>query len=353
MDQRNRRLWWYNIGIWSVVAVFTTTQLYLKARQGGGSSSWWGIFGVQLLVWWVWALITPAIFWLGRKFRIDRGRIANGVLIHLPVSIAIVLAYLALYTSIWLIFGQTGLDWEAFSSIYAVLFVNLFHWHFFIYVAIIGMVHAYLYYRTSEEERLRGVELEKELLASQLRMLKMQLQPHFLFNTLNSIVSAIHQEKPQVASVMTTGLSELLRIALTDNERAVVPLVRELHYVRTYLDIEQQRFKTLIVSYDIDKTALDIEVPNFFLQPLVENAIKHGIAQSTDARRLEVSIQLADQDNLLIRIYNQGPKLERLDGGIGLDNVRKRLHAHYQEEAKLSLRNATDGVIAEVQLPAL
>lgn len=352
MNQRNRRFWWYNIGLWSVVAVFTATQLYLKGCQGGDSPSWWGIFWIQLLVWWIWAFITPTIFWLARRYRIGKGRVAKGLLVHLPLSVGIVLTYLALYTSIWLLVTQGMLSLKAFSSVYGVLFVNLFHWHFFIYMAIIGIVHAFLYYRAAEEERLRGVELEKELLVSQLRMLKMQLQPHFLFNTLNGIVSAIHQEKPQVASVMTTGLSELLRIALTDNERAVVSLQRELHYVRTYLDIEQYRFKTLDVSYDIEQAALDVEVPNFFLQPLVENAIKHGIAQSPEAHQLQVSVQLQERDQLLIRIYNQGPKLRRLGGGIGLDNVRKRLHAHYQDEAKLTLLNAPDGVIAEVKLPA-
>lgn len=284
----SRQFWIYNLGIWSIVALFTATQLYLKSIQSGTEDpfNWWNIFWIQLLVWWVWAFITPAIFQLANRYRFDRKKLLHGIAIHLPLAVGIVLLYLVIYTSIWLLANQGSVVWSSFQTIYTVLFVNLFHWHFFIYMAIIGIVHAYLYYKTSEEERRKGIELERALLSSQLKMLKMQLQPHFLFNTLNSIVSAIHQEKPQVASDMTTGLSELLRTALNENERIIVSLAQELKYVRTYLAIEQHRFKRLVVTYNIDESTLVTEVPNFFLQPLVENAIKHGIAQDRQGRIL-------------------------------------------------------------------
>lgn len=351
MIKLDLRFGYYNLAVWSVVAIFTATQLYLKSMQAGQEASWWNIFWLQLFVWWVWALITPVIFILAKNFRLGKRNLPNG-LVLIPISIGLVLIYLGIYSAIALWANQGAISWGAFQQMYQILFLNLFHWHFFICMAIVAIVHAYWYYKDSEMERLRGVQLEKDLLSNQLRMLKMQLQPHFLFNTLNSIVSAIHQQKPAIASEMTTGLSELLRIALNESGRAIVSLEEELDYVRKYLQIEQHRFKNLQVEYHIQAEALQVEVPNFFLQPLVENAIKHGIAKGIGAQLLKLSVQMSPKDHLQIQIYNDGPALVQQTGGIGLQNVQKRLNAHYGEAAELKLSNQDRGVLAEINLPA-
>lgn len=347
----SRRFWYYNLVVWSVVALFTATQLYLKSVQADQEANWFPIFWVQLLVWWVWAFITPIIFSLAQKYRVGNKRNREGLAL-LFISTGIVLVYLGIYTIIWLFATYGTVNWDTFNNIYQVLFVNLFHWHFFICMAIVAVVHAYLYYKDSELERLRGIQLEKDLLSNQLRMLKMQLQPHFLFNTLNSIVSAIHQQKPKMASEMTTGLSELLRIALNESGRAIVSLQEELEYVRTYLAIEQYRFKHLQIVYEIQDEALQVEVPNFFLQPIVENAIKHGIAKGVGAQLLKLSAHVDEMDLLHINIYNEGPNLVEHQGGIGLQNVRNQLYAHYGASAQLHLSNVHKGVLAEINLPA-
>ncbi len=351
MIKFNQKFWFYNLVVWSVVAVFTATQLYLKSLQSEPVNPWLNIFWIQLAVWWVWAFITPIIFRLAEKFRIGKGNFSNAFVLLLA-SVGLVLVYLGIYTIIWLLAIHGTVNWGSFDKLYRVLFVNLFHWHFFICMAIVAVVHAYTYYKDSETERIRGIQLEKDLISNQLRMLKMQLQPHFLFNTLNSIVSAIHLQKTEVASEMTTGLSELLRISLNENGRSVVSLEEELNYVQKYLQIEQHRFKNLNVVYKIQEEALQVEVPNFFLQPIVENAVKHGIARSVGAQLLQISAQIVSVDQLKIDIYNEGPALVQTKGGIGLQNVRQRLYSHYGDTAELKLYNLNDGVNTQINLPA-
>ncbi len=351
MIKFNQKFWLYNLLVWSVVAIFTATQLHLKSLQSGQASSWFDVFWIQLAVWWVWALITPIVFRLAEKYRVEQGRFSNA-LILLIVSIGLVLGYLGIYTMVWLLATYGTLPWENFENLYPILFLNLFHWHFFICMAIFAIVHAYTYYKDSEAERIKGIQLEKDLLGHQLRMLKMQLQPHFLFNTLNSIVSAIHQQKTETASEMTTGLSELLRISLNENGRIVVSLREELNYVQKYLQIEQHRFKNTKIIYEIQEASLQVEVPNFFLQPIVENAVKHGIAKGVGAQLLKISIQMVAGDQLQIDIYNEGPPLAQKEGGIGLQNVRQRLASHYGDAAALKIYNLDQGVNTRINLPA-
>ena len=143
----------YNFLIWSLVAVFTATQLYLKSYQSDPeNASWIGQFGVQLMVWWVWGFITPVIFWLVNKFRIDRGNALKNILIHAIASVLIVGVYLGSYSLIWNLVSSGTVDPVLFKNIYIVLFLNLFHWHLFIYMAILGIVHAREFYFDAKEK---------------------------------------------------------------------------------------------------------------------------------------------------------------------------------------------------------
>lgn len=351
MIKLNQKFWVYNLTLWSVVAVFTTTQLYLKSLLSGQAEKWFSIFWIQLCVWLIWATITPIIFKLAKKFRIEKKYLSNA-LILLLVTIGLVLVYLSIYTMIWLLATYKSIALENFKNLYKALFVNLFHWHFFICMAIIAVVHAHMYYKDSETERIKGIRLEKDLIGNRLKMLKMQLRPHFLFNTLNGIVSAIQQKNTKVASEMTTELGELLRISLNEKESMVVSLEEELDYVQKYLQIEQYRFKDLDVVYEIQKETLKVEVPNFFLQPIVENAVKHGIAKSSGRRLLKISIQIIFNNELQIDIYNQGPSLIQREEGIGLQNVRQQLYSYYGKSASLKLHNLDNGVNARINFPA-
>ena len=338
--------------VWSLVAVFTATQLCLKDIQAGNTtSSWIGIFKIQLLVWWVWALITPLIFFLVERFRIERDRLLQNLIFHLLASIVLVLVFLSAYSIIWNISVVGKLNFSGFRSVFIALFLNLFHWHLFIYLAILGIMHARAFYFEAQDKILESIKLEKELIESQLLVLKMQLRPHFLFNALNSIVSSIHRSKLDTAIHMTTDLSELLRVSLSESNQQLIPLSQELHHVRTYLNIEAHRFKELKIEYDLPDELLDTQVPSFLLQPIVENSIKHGISQRKESEQILITIRKKDQ-TLKVWIYNDGPPLkEALKDGIGISNVKNRLKTIYQDGASFLLKNHKKGVQAEIQLP--
>lgn len=342
-----------NFLIWSLVALFTSTQLYLRSYQSDPEqANWWQQFQVQLLVWWVWGFITPAIFWLVTQFQIGQRHLLRNATIHLIASISIVVFYLGCYSLIWNLMTANTVNLESFASIYVVLFLALFHWHFFIYIAILGFVHAREYYREVKAEELKNLNLEKDLIETQLRMLKMQLQPHFLFNALNSIVSSIHRNKLDAAIDMTTDLSELLRISLAESDVQLVSLQKELDHLKTYLRIEQHRFKELEVTFDVEQNLVDLTIPNFILQPLVENSIKHGISQKQNSKHINIGAK-KDQGQLVLSVFNEGPPLKsEQTEGIGLSNIQERLSNVYEGRSSFQIHSVANGVEAEIRIPA-
>jgi LytS/YehU family sensor histidine kinase len=200
---------------------------------------------------------------------------------------------------------------------------------------------------------LRASELRTQLVSAQLSAMKMQLQPHFLFNTLNAIMVLVRQQNGRAAEEMLSHLSDLLRCVLEDVEAQEVPLRRELHYLKLYLSIEQVRFPDrLRVEISADHAVQDAAVPQFGLQPIVENAIRHGIGASGSAGRLAISARRVN-DTLEIRVEDDGPGLARQsdcalksdsnEKGIGLSNTRARLEQLYGSAARLTLQNAEGG----------
>ncbi len=339
-----------NFGIWSVISLFTATQLYLRSLNAGGGDSWLETFLLQLLVWWIWGLITPLVYWLGVRFRIDKGQLWLNAFIHIVSAVVLVVIFLGCYSAVWNLYNHGTITYSGVETIFVILFLNLFHWHFFIYMAIIGIVHARSYFLESQERAVEGLKLEKELLASQLSFLKMQLRPHFLFNTLNSIVSSIEQSKKETAVNMTTELSELLRLSLQRSDQQMITLKEELNHLRTYLNIEKHRFKDLEVGYEVEDALEEAEVPNFVLQPLVENAIKHGISKRSSAKK--INICCANEENALtLSVYNEGPGLDIRKEGVGLTNIRQRLLAIYGDLASLKICSYESGVLAKILIP--
>ncbi|MEM1259639.1 MAG: histidine kinase [Bacteroidota bacterium] len=339
--------------IWVVVALFTSTQLYLKTLQANGTDSWVKLFAIQFVVWNIWGALSPLIFWLGKRFRIDRQTYYRGLFIHILFAVLIVLTYLAIYSVVWNFLGIGSLSWEAFTTYFKVFFLNLFHWHFFIYMAIIGLVHALEYQKELKKKQQESIQLELALFKSELDMLKAQLSPHFLFNTINNVVSTIEQGKNDVASGMLIRLGDFLRICLEESKHKLIPLHKELEYIKKYLDIEQFRNTDLKVVIQSKKEHEAIKVPSFILQPVVENAIKHGISKRMNARYLEIGSELKE-DQIKLFVYNEGPKLapkQRRNKGIGLENTVTRLKKVYGDKSKLNLFSVNDGVMVELQIP--
>lgn len=353
MNILTRRNLSINFLIWSLVALFTSTQLYLRSYQSDPiQANWWHQFQVQLLVWWVWGFITPFIFWLVTRFQIGRKNLFRNAIIHLLTSISIVVLYLAGYSLIWNLMTANVVNLDSFISIYVALFLALFHWHFFIYIAILGFVHAREYYQEVKAEELKNLSLEKDLIETQLRMLKMQLQPHFLFNALNSIVSSIHRKKLDTAIDMTTDLSELLRISLDESDIQLVSLQKELDHLKTYLRIEKHRFKELEVTFEVEQQLTECSIPNFLLQPLVENSIKHGISKKQSSKRIKIGAKMGN-GQLVLSVFNEGPPLKSESvNGVGLTNIQERLMNVYNGKSSFCIQTVKNGVQAEIRIPA-
>ncbi|WP_422079442.1 sensor histidine kinase [Ulvibacterium sp.] len=339
--------------IWVIAALFTSTQLYLKTLEAGGTDTWFKLFFIQFLVWNIWGALSPLIFWLGKRFRIDKQTYYRGILIHIVFAVLVVLVYLALYSLIWNFLGTGSFSWPAFMVYFKLFFLNLFHWHFFIYMAIIGLVHAMAYQNELKQREYEAIELEKQLLVSELNTLKAQLSPHFLFNTINNVISTIEQGKNEVASGMLIRLGDFLRTSLQESKHKFIPLKKELDSVKQYLEIERFRNQALEVVLKSDQEHETLPVPSFILQPIVENAIKHGIAKSEHANRIEIGSEWKESF-LRLYVYNEGPGLvqdQKDREGIGLRNTKMRLEKLYAGKASVHLFSVNDGVMVEIRIP--
>jgi two-component system, LytTR family, sensor kinase len=234
------------------------------------------------------------------------------------------------------------------TPIAAIVFLLIigFHETVLTYWMLIGIQHAWQYYRRYQEREkealrleLRASELQTQLTQAQLGALKMQLQPHFLFNTLNAITVLIRQRKSLEAERTIAQFSDLLRLVLEDVDSQEVPLRRELTFLKLYLSIEEVRFQDrLRVETVIDPATLDANVPHMILQPIVENAIRHGIGRSSSAGRIVIR-SFRSTDGLQIAVEDDGPGLppdfSTRDHGVGLANTRARLRQLYGDAAEL------------------
>jgi LytS/YehU family sensor histidine kinase len=237
--------------------------------------------------------------------------------------------------------------------------VTGFHENIITYWGILGIQSGFRYYRGFQERELHASELKAQLVKAQLSALKMQLQPHFLFNTLNAIMVLVRQQRGRQAEEMLARLSDLLRCVLEDVDEQQIPLRRELEYLRLYLSIEQVRFQDRLgIEISADDTALDAAVPHMGLQPIVENAVRHGIGQVAAAGTIRISAFRTGQ-SLIIRVADDGPGLGTADlaaqltegRGIGLANTRARLYQLYGDAASLNVENGERGVVATMTIP--
>jgi LytS/YehU family sensor histidine kinase len=212
---------------------------------------------------------------------------------------------------------------------------------------LVVLRHTFDFYTRYREEELRGSRMEAQLAQAQLQALRMQLHPHFLFNTLNAVSALMHRDL-DAAERMLARLSDFLRLTLETGGAHEVPLRQELDFLRRYLEIEQTRFADrLDVRVDVEPVTLDARVPNLILQPLVENAIRHGVARSSAAGRIEIAAHRRN-GSLLLEVRDDGPGLpEGADRpereGVGLTNTRARLRQLYGATSHLTLANRREG----------
>ncbi|MEM7356867.1 MAG: histidine kinase [Acidobacteriota bacterium] len=310
--------------------------------------------------WWLWWLISPVVFWLGRRYP----PIGQGWYRRLPLHVVTgVLAALlvGVFASAWLLvaypYPEDVSPNATFADIYRLYLVTAeFPSHVFVYGLLVAGSSAFAYYHTARERERRELELQAELGRAKLRALEMQLRPHFLFNTLNAVVGLVLRKELAAAVAMLNGLADLLRLTLEDDGRQEIPLRRELAFVEKYLAIEKVRFPDrLDWRVEAEPEALDALVPNLLLQPLVENSVRYAVDSSAGGGCLRFRAACRG-GQLVLCLVDDGPGLDPRGAssglGIGLTNVRERLQHLYGEAHTFRLENRPDGGLeATLELP--
>jgi two-component system LytT family sensor kinase len=364
VKQRNHRLW-MEAGIifaaWAVFGLLVANQSYIGSALRGRQMPLWLALRPALMEATIWAFTTLAIFWLARRFPLERGRVLLGIMVHVVAAVAISLAR----TGVTVVLGWY-LPWAGGRSFSPqgwwdgakLLFWGTSSQNLLFYALLLGIAHLVLYYRRYREREQAAEQLARGLTEARLQALKMQLQPHFLFNTLNAISALIPADaKPAIR--MVARLGDLLRTTLEHEDTQEVTLREELAFLQPYLEIEQARLEDrLTVVMNIAPDTLDARVPHLLLQPLVENAVRHGIASRIEPGRVEISASRgSDARFLQLEIRDDGKGVNRNDEGrtrrgVGLTNIRSRLEQLYGAEHRFKLENqAQGGVLVRISVP--
>jgi two-component sensor histidine kinase len=329
----------------TAAGVFFAPQVWIDHAYAGRALSGGRALAYSLAEWYVWAALSPVVVALARRFRFERGGIARFLLVHSPASVVLTVAKLMSDAAV--VRSLTG----SVRGPFTFLKVNI---AFLTYWTIVALVHAVDHYRRSRERELRALQLQTELARAQVHALQLQLQPHFLFNTLNAI-AALMREDVEAADLMLSRLAALLRITLDNADVQEVSLRQELEFLAPYLDIQKVRFgRRLTIEVDVAPDALEAFVPSLLLQPLVENAVRHGIGARPGPGTILVRAAI-EAGVLCAQVHDDGvgvPAGVKL--GHGLENVRARLAALYGSGSSTLhlMTRKGGGTIASVSLPA-
>ncbi|HRI15170.1 MAG TPA: histidine kinase [Verrucomicrobiota bacterium] len=338
------------VGFWTLVGLAFAGQLYLTQIKVGAAVSWQFALSRSLADWYTFAVLSLPAIALARKFPLGSAPAHLLVTLHLVAS--------AVFSLVWMLVRAglaSGFEGKPFADTLRYALVATLVFNVLVYWVIIVATHAVGFYQQSRERERRELDLERRLTDARLRALQMQLNPHFLFNALHG-VSALMYRDVDAADTMLVRLSELLREALHRSEAPEVSLRSELAFLDKYLSIEQIRFAgRLTVIREITEAALDSPVPNLILQPLVENAIKHGIEPQVRPGVIMLRARLMPSNRLHLEVEDNGRGLDATkapDSGIGLANCRSRLQQLYGGQASLDLRAGADGGLCVViELP--
>lgn len=343
------------LAAWLVPALLSGFNTYLQARIGREQPDWnWILFNA--IDWLLYALLTPLVFRASGEFPLRRPQLVRNVLIHFAGSLSMCVAWAALGTLLRLLIFPPGA--KAAAGGLLLQFVSWISttlpFGVGVYFALVGIQHSFFYYAQVRERETQAARLAAQLSEARLSALRMQLNPHFLFNSLNALTVLVRDHNTADASRMSELLSDVLREVLCTDERHETALSREIELIRRYLAIEQIRFSDrLHPQIDIDPGLFRDSVPRFLLQPLVENAVRHGIARRGDAGLVQVTAN-REGEQLVISVRDDGAGLPptQNEGGVGLMNTRDRLTALYGANGTLEVKNAPGyGVVVTVRLP--
>jgi signal transduction histidine kinase len=343
------------LGFFSTAQAYRMTALNPRARMD--AIELWPLLALNLTLWYVPAALTRIIFWVSARFRLDAARWLRALAIHgvsaLVFSMIHGASMMAVRSALWPELRK--LPFERWTSYAQSNYLDNLDWALMTYAAIVGLSYALGYYRESQARALKAANLEASLMEARLKTLEAELHPHFLFNTLHAISTLVHTD-PESADRMISRLSDLLRLTFDRSGATEVTLKEELEFLQKYLQIEQIRFQDrLSVKFDIDPETLDAEVPRLILQPLVENAIKHGISPRSGHGLVEVSAKRTD-NTMWIEVRDDGVGLStkaraRFNDGVGLSNTRARLECLYGDSHRLEFAEADGGLAVRILIP--
>jgi len=344
----------------SAAVPVASTLIYATQVKLSGKESWGHAFGQETIFCGTWWLTGILVFWLctllhrGKpsRWRLAAGLVAGGFVAAL-LQPSLLLGCRIVGGWATAVISGGALDLEAMTKNWRQLYLSLFGFNIVIYGGVVFAWHALTYYRDLQQRRLESAEMSALLQQAQLQALRSQLNPHFLFNTLHSIAELVH-ENPRLAEQMLLRLSDLLRKALHSSGAQEIALSEELDFVKAYLEIEELRLgERLSVTWDIAPDALTARVPSLLLQPLIENAIQHGIAPSTRPGTLAIRAR-RQGDFFEVQVHDNGSGLTGNGSdrrkGIGLSNTCDRLQRLYGERQRFELIN-DQGLRVNVRLP--
>lgn len=350
----------------TLASVFSTVLADQAVRASGGESVLGRLAFLNSTFWFGWAALGIPLTLIVRRLRIDQSpRVA--VPIHALAIVVAAAIHLALQTGAQVVVLWHGLaverpeaaatfDWILeFQRVFPIQLTGLIDWELVTGAGIVGLIHAVFYYRESQQRALREAQLETRLIEAQLQTLQHQLHPHFLFNTLHAITTLMHRDL-SAAERMLVQLGDLLRLTLESSTRPELRLAEEIEFLEKYVQIEQVRLgDRLTTLFDIETEVLDAAVPTLILQPLVENAIEHGIAPLGLPGRITVSAK-REHDMLVMTVDDTGPgpserAMAALFTGIGLSNTRARLTYQFGAHYRFEFKRRSGGFAVLIAIP--
>jgi two-component system, LytTR family, sensor kinase len=350
--------WFWVAAIWFAVGLFDATQNVFVMRAEGMHHNWARLYLALSVAWLPWALATPLVLRLAHRYPPVQLRPLSTWLRHLAACTTIGFVFSAWTAALEKLLNPwakvTGP--EPFLHIVSQTFYNGILLGWLLYSAILLVSYMLDSRERLALQRSEAARLNEQLMKAQLSALRRQIEPHFLFNTLNSIAGLVREKRNDAAVTMIVGLSDFMRRVLEDSTRQQVPLAEELDFTQKYLEIQKVRFvERLQCTVTVPSELLLAQVPTLILQPMVENAIKHGIAKRAQGGAVRI---LASRSNgmLTLSVYNDGPSLpangEKTHSGIGLSNMRTRLQSLYGDAFKLNMQNqGSTGVEVSVSVP--
>jgi two-component system, LytTR family, sensor kinase len=347
--------WWLRwatiVCVWALLGIIYAGPIYIEVRSEGMNHAASRLFSWGILTWCAWAPLTPIMIWLARRFSLIGSNAKRNFLIHFPAFLIISAAHSAAATAITLTikpFDNMGESPTTFWPRFLGRLQGSVGSDLLIYAGVVGVFYAIDYYGKYRERELLATQLEAQLAQAQLESLRTQLHPHFLFNTLNGIVGLVRDQKNDAAVKMLVGLSDLLRHALEHSTQQEVELKKEINFLELYLNIQQMRFSDRLgIKIDIDAETNQALVPSLILQPLVENALRHGISRSLASGIVGISSR-RENGFLKLIVFDNGAGLPehwqlKSSSGIGLANTAARLQQLYGDDHRFDIRNRAEG----------